>query len=79
MPNGHLVVDSVFKSYVVSKNSSRVQVISDLSFSVASGEFISVFGPNGCGKTTLLRMIAGLEQPDSGSVLLGGLHLSWGE
>jgi len=67
---GHLVVDSIFKSYVTSKNRPRIQVLSDLTFSVASGEFISLFGPNGCGKTTLLRLMAGLEQPDSGSIWL---------
>lgn len=43
-------------------------VLSDITFSVAKGEFISVVGPSGCGKSTLLRMIIGLDTPTSGSI-----------
>ncbi|MDD9954238.1 MAG: ATP-binding cassette domain-containing protein [Candidatus Woesearchaeota archaeon] len=43
-------------------------VLEDVSFSVRKGEFLVLFGPNGCGKTTLLHIIAGVMQPDSGSV-----------
>jgi multiple sugar transport system ATP-binding protein len=44
--------------------------VDDLSFSVAEGEFLVLLGPSGCGKTTTLRIICGLEQPDSGEVLI---------
>lgn len=45
--------------------------IRDVSFSVASGQFVTLLGPSGCGKTTTLRTIAGLEKPDAGSITLG--------
>ena len=44
----------------------------DVSFAVAAGEFVALVGESGCGKTTLLRLIAGLESPTTGSVRLGG-------
>jgi multiple sugar transport system ATP-binding protein len=47
-------------------------VIDRLSFSVEEGEFFVVVGPSGIGKTTLLRLICGLETPDRGRVLVGG-------
>lgn len=43
-------------------------VLQDVSFNVSAGERIGLIGPNGCGKTTIMRILAGLEQPDKGSV-----------
>jgi len=51
-------------------------VVSDVSLSVAEGEFVVILGPSGCGKTTTLRMIAGLERPDSGSIAIDGAIVS---
>src|SRR3981081_4581818 len=50
--------------------------VDDVSFDVNSGEMISLLGPSGCGKTTTLRLIAGLEQGDSGEISLGDRLLS---
>ncbi|MEN8873439.1 MAG: ABC transporter ATP-binding protein [Pacificibacter sp.] len=50
--------------------------LSDISVDVASGEFICLLGGSGCGKTTLLRLIAGLETHDSGNILLAGSDLT---
>ena len=55
----------------LNKSFGAVQVVKDLSLDVAPGEFLVLLGPSGCGKTTALRMVAGLEQADSGSIHLG--------
>jgi len=48
------------------------QVLDNISFTIKDGEFVTLFGPNGCGKTTLLNIIAGIEEPSSGEVLING-------
>jgi len=66
-----LVVDSINKSYsATAGGGERIQVLKDISFSVNEGEIVSIIGPTGCGKTTLLRIIDGLVAPDSGKVLV---------
>ena len=49
-----------------------IPVIDSVSFAVEAGDFVCLLGPNGCGKTTLLRIVGGLELPTRGRVLLGG-------
>ena len=56
----------------VSKRFGPVEVISELSLRIESGEFVAFLGASGCGKTTLLRMIAGLETINSGEIRIGG-------
>jgi NitT/TauT family transport system ATP-binding protein len=50
-----------------------VQALSDVSLKVARGEFVSFIGPSGCGKTTLMRAVADLETPTSGSIRVNGM------
>jgi putative spermidine/putrescine transport system ATP-binding protein len=58
------------------KQFGKTPAVWDFSLSIDRGEFISLLGPSGCGKTTTLRMIAGLETPDSGKILLDGRDLT---
>ena len=51
-------------------------ILQDISFAVGRGEFVCVIGASGCGKTTLLRLLAGLVTPTTGSVRLGGKQVS---
>ncbi len=53
------------------KHFGEVRAVDDLTLSVEQGEFFSLLGPSGCGKTTTLRMIAGFEQPDIGTIWFG--------
>ena len=48
-----------------------VVAVDDLSLEIEDGEFVTVVGPSGCGKTTTLRMLAGLEEPTSGTIEIG--------
>lgn len=56
----------------ISKSFGSVRAVSNVSLSIYKNEFFSLLGPSGCGKTTTLRIIAGLEEPDSGIVRLDG-------
>ncbi|PMP76172.1 MAG: ABC transporter, partial [Chloroflexus aggregans] len=53
-----------------------VQVLDRLSMQAAAGEFVAVIGPSGSGKTTLFNIIAGLESPDAGAVLIDGIEVT---
>ena len=56
----------------ISKRFGTVEAVRDLSFTVDDGEFVVLLGPSGAGKTTTLRLITGLEQPDAGAILIDG-------
>ncbi|MDM8300824.1 ABC transporter ATP-binding protein [Collinsella tanakaei] len=53
-----------------------VQVLDDVSLTVASGHIVCLLGPSGCGKTTLFHVVAGLSLPDAGHVLLDGRDIT---
>jgi lipoprotein-releasing system ATP-binding protein len=71
---GELIrLEGIGKAYV--HNSTRTEVLRDVSFSIARGEMLSVIGPSGAGKSTLLNIIGTVDQPTAGKVIFGGRDL----
>lgn len=60
----------------VSKSYRDTEVLNDVSFTVKDGEFLSILGASGCGKTTLLRILIGLLKPDTGTIKLDGRDIT---
>jgi multiple sugar transport system ATP-binding protein len=60
----------------VSKRFGAVAAVAELSLTIADGEFVVLLGPTGAGKTTTLRLVAGLETPDAGRVTIGGVDVT---
>jgi multiple sugar transport system ATP-binding protein len=56
----------------IAKRFGEVEAVRELSLTIADGEFVVLLGPSGAGKTTTLRLVAGLERPDAGSVAIDG-------
>ncbi len=70
MANSPLIsIEGVCKAF------AGVTAVSDVSLEIGAGEFFGLLGASGCGKTTLLRMIAGLERPDRGRILIDGTDM----
>lgn len=67
-----LTIDSVRKAYAT--RSGELEVLRDVSLSVARGSSVSIMGPSGCGKSTLLNIIATLDEPTSGTVTIDGCN-----
>ncbi len=63
-------------SYSYHTMAGETAALSNISFTVDTGEFIAVVGPSGCGKSTLLSLISGLLRPDTGSIRIDGTPLS---
>jgi putative ABC transport system ATP-binding protein len=68
-----LVLDKLSKTY---EGARRRSVLSGVDLVLASGEYIAVMGESGIGKSTLLNLIAGLDEPDAGSIRLDGVELT---
>ncbi|MEK9136469.1 MAG: ABC transporter ATP-binding protein [Bacteroidota bacterium] len=66
-------VQNVYKSY--QRDSLEIRVLNDISLSIPEGEFLALMGPSGSGKTTLLNLIAGIDKPNSGRVVVAGTDL----
>ena len=73
--NEHKIVCSNISKVFIQKGSQQIHVLDDVSLSVRENEFVVVLGPGQCGKSTLLRIIAGLETPTEGDITLDGKHV----
>ena len=67
------VVSASGLSLTFQTNDGPVNALSNVDLTIGKGEFVSFIGPSGCGKTTFLRVIADLEKPTSGSILVNGM------
>lgn len=70
-----LEVNNLKKVYTTRFGSQQVQALKNVSFSVEAGEFVAIMGESGSGKTTLLNILAALDKPTSGEVLLNGKNI----
>ncbi|MCQ2443286.1 MAG: ABC transporter ATP-binding protein [Oscillospiraceae bacterium] len=71
-----LEVKGLKKIYTTRFGGNQVQALSNVNFSVEEGEYVAIMGESGSGKTTLLNMLAALDRPTSGQILLDGKELS---
>lgn len=74
--NNILDVRGLKKVYVTRLGGNKVEALKNVNFSVAAGEYVAVMGESGSGKTTLLNILAALDTPTSGSVVLDGMNLA---
>jgi putative ABC transport system ATP-binding protein len=76
MDSGKPIVDirHIVKSY--QRGEQNVPVLRDISLSIYQGDFLALMGPSGSGKSTLLNLIAGIDKPDSGELLVEGVDIT---
>ncbi len=70
-----LEVNGLKKTYVTHLGSNKVEALKNVNFSVEEGEYVAIMGESGSGKTTLLNLLAALDKPTGGNVILNGKNL----
>jgi putative ABC transport system ATP-binding protein len=66
-------VKNLYKVYKI--GNTKVYALDGIDFTICKGEFCAIVGPSGSGKSTLLNMLAGLEKPSKGEIVIGGNHI----
>lgn len=70
-----LQLDDVIKYYRIG-DGEPIHAVDGVSITIRAGEFVALYGPSGSGKTTLLELVAGLQRPDSGRILVGARDIA---
>ena len=73
MGNPVITAEKVYKVYKLGEE--RLRALNGVSLSVGRGEFVAIVGTSGSGKSTLLNMLAGLDKPTKGAIVIGGQHI----
>jgi putative ABC transport system ATP-binding protein len=74
MPETLVKLSNVAKSYY--RDSLEIPVLTDIDLEISTGEFLALMGPSGSGKTTLLNLLAGIDRPTSGEVIVAGENIA---
>ena len=69
-----VLVEDVYKSY--RRGSQEIPVLQGITLAIEEGNFVALMGPSGSGKTTLLNLIAGIDRPDAGRLLVAGTDIT---
>ena len=73
MESSFIQVQELYKSY--HRDRLEIPVLRNINLEISQGEFIAFMGPSGSGKTTLLNLIAGIDKPTSGKILIAGVDV----
>jgi putative ABC transport system ATP-binding protein len=69
-----VLISNLVKSYA--RGGEVVPVLVDITLDIAEGEFVALMGPSGSGKSTLLNLVAGIDKPDAGTLVVGGIDIT---